>query len=84
MFAGWLVGAVAAIPVAVVSALAGLALVGTALSSLVAALGEERGREAAFLTFAITASGVTVWGVGSAVWGLLVGGAVLWLVQRRR
>jgi benzoate membrane transport protein len=84
VFAGWLVGAVAAIPVAVVSALAGLALVGTALSSLVAALGEERGREAAFLTFAITASGVTVWGVGSAVWGLLVGGAVLWLVQRRR
>ncbi|MDB5044253.1 MAG: benzoate transporter, partial [Deinococcus sp.] len=62
---------------------AGLALVGTALSSLVAALGAEREREAAFLTFAITASGVTVWGVGSAVWGLLVGGAVLWLVGQR-
>ncbi|ANE44903.1 benzoate transporter [Deinococcus puniceus] len=83
VFAGWLVGAVAAIPVAVVSALAGLALVGTALSSLVAALGAGPEREAAFLTLAITASGVTVWGVGSPVWGLLVGGAVLWLGRRR-
>ncbi|MCP2013701.1 benzoate membrane transport protein [Deinococcus sp. HSC-46F16] len=83
VFAGWVVGAVAAVPPPVIAALAGLALVTTTLSSLTAALEGDYGREAAFLTLAVTASGVTLLGVGSAVWGLVLGGAVLWVKGRR-
>ncbi|MFC4425763.1 benzoate/H(+) symporter BenE family transporter [Deinococcus navajonensis] len=80
--AGWVLGAVGAIPVPVVAALAGLSLVGTALGSLSAALQEEPWREAAFLTLVVTASGVSLLGIGSAVWGLLLGGAFGWLRRR--
>lgn len=83
VFAGWVVGAVGAVPAPVVAALAGLALVSTTLSSVTAALTDERGREAAFLTLAVTASGVTFLGVGSAVWGLVLGGGLLWALGRR-
>ncbi|EYB68416.1 benzoate transporter [Deinococcus phoenicis] len=82
VFAGWVVGAVGAVPPPVVAALAGLALVSTTLASVTAALRDERGREAAFLTLAITASGVTFLGVGSAVWGLVLGGGLAWLLGR--
>lgn len=83
VFAGWVVGAVGAVPAPVVAALAGLALVSTTLSSVMAALDTERGREAAFLTLAVTASGVTFLGVGSAVWGLALGGGLLWALGRK-
>lgn len=83
VFAGWVVGAVGAVPAPVVAALAGLALVSTTLSSVTAALNAERGREAAFLTLAVTASGMTFLGVGSAVWGLLLGGGLLWALGRK-
>ncbi|ACO46343.1 benzoate/H(+) symporter BenE family transporter [Deinococcus deserti] len=81
--AGWVLGAVGAIPAPVIAALAGLSLVGTALSSLSTALNDESWREAAFLTLVVTASGVTFLGVGSAVWGLLAGGALAWAGRRR-
>lgn len=84
VFAGWVVGAVGAVPAPVVAAIAGLALVSTTLASVTAALADERGREAAFLTLAVTASGVTFLGVGSAVWGLLLGGGLGWVLGRRR
>jgi len=45
----------------------------------------ERERDAATVTFLVTASGVTLLGIGSAFWGLLVGGicyAVLSGVRR--
>ncbi|MEF2277983.1 benzoate/H(+) symporter BenE family transporter [Deinococcus sp. YIM 134068] len=83
VFAGWVVGAVGAVPAPVVAALAGLALVSTTLSSTSAALSAEGEREAAFLTLAVTASGLTFLGVGSAVWGLVLGGGLLWLTRRR-
>ncbi|BDP41751.1 benzoate transporter [Deinococcus aetherius] len=81
VFAGWVVGAVGAVPAPVVAALAGLALVSTTLSSTAAALGTEGEREAAFLTLAVTASGVSFLGVGSAVWGLVLGGGFLGLTR---
>jgi len=83
VFAGWVVGAVGAVPAPVVAALAGLALVSTTLSSITAALTDVRGREAAFLTLAVTASGLSFLGVGSAVWGLGLGSGLLWLGRRR-
>lgn len=62
-----------AFPKALVLAIAGLALFGTIASSLSSALAVEREREAALVTFLITASGLTLAGIGSAFWGLLAG-----------
>jgi benzoate membrane transport protein len=63
----------AAFPQALVAAIAGLALLSTIGNSLASALGDETWREAALITFLVTASGFTLWGVGSAFWGLLLG-----------
>ena len=67
-------------PPIVVAAVAGLALLGALAASLVAALapaaGTETDREAALITFLITASGVTFFGIGGVFWGLLGGGAL--------
>ena len=66
-----------ALPKELVAAIAGIALLGTIGNSLTAALHDDHEREAALLTFLVTASGLTLWGVGSAFWGLLLGLAVL-------
>lgn len=63
--------------------LAGLALIGTIGTSLHQALANERGRDAALITFLVTASGVTLLGVGSAFWGLIAGGISYALLARR-
>lgn len=71
---GATVGAVfAALPKELVSAIAGLALLSTIGKSLVAALADDNEREAALLTFLVTASGMTLLGIGSAFWGLATG-----------
>ena len=54
--------------------LAGLALLGTLGGSLFQALNAERERDAALVTFLVTASGITLAGIGSAFWGLVLGG----------
>ncbi len=54
--------------------LTGVALIGVMANATFAALEIPAEREAAILTFAITASGITVFGLGAAVWGLMVGG----------
>ncbi|WP_027482848.1 benzoate/H(+) symporter BenE family transporter [Deinococcus pimensis] len=81
--AGLLAGVFVALPGALVTALAGLALTGSILSSLTAALSDERWRETAVLTVLVTASGVTFLGVGSAFWGFVLGGLAAWLLGRR-
>ncbi|MGB6180175.1 MAG: benzoate/H(+) symporter BenE family transporter [Rhodococcus sp. (in: high G+C Gram-positive bacteria)] len=68
-----LVTLVAAAPAGIIETVAGLALLGVLASSLAACLRDERGREAAAVTFVIAASGVTVAGVGSAFWALVMG-----------
>jgi benzoate membrane transport protein len=67
------VGLLRAFPTEFVLALAGLALIGTIASSLNTAVSEAKTREAAIITFLVTASGMTVFGIGSAFWGLVVG-----------
>lgn len=64
-----------ALPTPLIHAIAGLALLGTISGSLHRALAEERQRDAAIVTFLITASGLSLLGVGSAFWGL-VGGVI--------
>ena len=62
--------------------LTGVALIGVMANATSAALEVPAEREAAILTFAITASGITVFGLGAAVWGLLAGG-IAYLVSDR-
>ncbi len=64
--------------------LAGVALIGVMANATFAALEVPSEREAAVLTFAITASGITVFGLGAAVWGLVVGGLVYVTSQQAR
>ncbi len=73
----------AAFPQALIMAIAGLALLGTIGNSLATALHDESQREAAFLTFLVTASGLSLLGIGSAFWGLVLGMLVLQLARRR-
>ncbi|MCF5841346.1 benzoate/H(+) symporter BenE family transporter [Aeromonas veronii] len=65
-----------AFPAALVTCIAGLALLGTIGSSLHSALQEDEAREAALLTFIITASGISLLGIAPACWGLLIGRAI--------
>lgn len=62
-----------AFPKELVIAIAGLALLGTIGNSLKIALDEEKHREPALITVLVSASGVTLFGVGAAFWGLIAG-----------
>ncbi|MEL7492752.1 MAG: benzoate/H(+) symporter BenE family transporter [Cyanobacteria bacterium J06554_11] len=71
---GGTVGAIfAALPGELVSVIAGLALLSTIGTGLVTALANETEREPALITFLVTASGMTLLGIGSAFWGLAAG-----------
>lgn len=71
---GATVGSVfAALPPELVLAIAGLALLGTIGNGLAIALAQDKEREPALITFLVTASGVTLFGIGSAFWGLIAG-----------
>lgn len=67
-------GMLAALPLSGIQMLAGLALLGTMAGSLYQALSQEAERDAAVVAFLVTASGLTLCGIGSAFWGLIAGG----------
>ena len=73
IFADSLTGLFNSLPQALVVSIAGLALLGTISSSLSAALVQESERIPAMITLITTASGVALWGIGSAFWGLVLG-----------
>ena len=83
LLGGAVVGLIAAFPRELVLALAGFALLGTIGSGLAAAVKDEASREPALVTFRVTASGLTLGGVGAAFWGVVAGALVL-AVQRVR
>ena len=60
-------------PTEMVLALAGLALLTTIGAGLAAAVRDEARREPALITFLITASGLHLFGIGAAFWGIVVG-----------
>ena len=74
---GAVVGLLAAFPKELVSALAGLALLGTIAGGLSAALKDERHRDAAAMTFLVTLSGLSMAGIGAAFWGVVAGAVTL-------
>lgn len=63
----------AAFPQALIVTIAGLALLGTIGNGLATALSEAKERDAAVITFLVTASGLSLFGLNSAFWGLALG-----------
>ncbi|MFV7495053.1 benzoate/H(+) symporter BenE family transporter [Klebsiella michiganensis] len=84
IFGGSITSLMSALPIAWVQMLAGLALLGTIGGSLFQALNHESERDAAVVTFLVTASGVTLAGIGSAFWGLVLGGVSYVLLSTLR
>jgi len=84
IFGGSISGLMAALPLSWIQTLAGLALLGTIGGSLHQALHNEAERDAAIVTFLLTASGATLAGIGSAFWGLVAGGVCYALLSRTR
>ena len=79
LFGASLVALFAALPKSLLLSVAAIALFGSIGNGLQAALHNAEEREAALLTFMLTASGISLGGIGSAFWGLLLGLAVLWI-----
>lgn len=82
IFAAIITTFAAAAPPLLLGTLAGIALLGVFASSALAAFDDAEYREAAAITFLITASGVSVFGLSAAVWGL-IGGGIVQIVKRR-
>lgn len=62
-----------AFPKALIVGIVGIALLTTIANSLQNALSDSENKEAAFITFIVTASGLTLVGVNSAFWGIVAG-----------
>ncbi|WP_332712494.1 benzoate/H(+) symporter BenE family transporter [Pelagibacterium mangrovi] len=74
---------ISAAPPLLIEAVAGLALIGALATSLMGAVADEEFRIPSVLTFVTAASGLTLFGIGAAFWGLIVGGAVYLLLKQK-
>jgi benzoate membrane transport protein len=72
-----------AMPTQLIAMIAGLALLGTIGNGLHQALADEKDREAALVCLLITVSGLTLFGIGSAFWGLVLGLSVRFILRAR-
>jgi benzoate membrane transport protein len=80
-FAAALITALASLaPLALITAVAGLALIPALVGSLSAAFTTPTQLEAPALTFLIAASGMTLFGISGAFWGVIVG-AIIWVAK---
>jgi benzoate membrane transport protein len=73
VFGATLVSIFTAFPAALIAALAGLALLAAIGGALSAAMAVPDDREAALITFLVTASGMSFLGLSAAFWGLIFG-----------
>jgi benzoate membrane transport protein len=83
LLAGAATSLIAVSPPVLIEAVAGLALLGALGGALMGAMAEADGREAALITFLVTASGLSFFGISGAFWGLLAGGAMRALIRSR-
>ena len=72
-FSPLLVRFLLALPQEVIAVLTGLALIPALIGTIEAMLATREDRDLAILTFLATGSGLTLFGLGSAVWGLVAG-----------
>lgn len=81
--AGLATALLAASPPVLIEGVAGLALLATLGAALRAATDDDEQREAAIVTFVVSASGVTVIGISAPFWGLVAGLVLLGVQQAR-
>ncbi len=77
LIAGGIIAFVSLAPPILLQAVAGLGLIGAFSAAAFAAYREPETREAAAITFLVTASGATFAGISGAFWGLAAGGAMI-------
>lgn len=77
-----LTAAVTQAPTGIIETVAGLALIGTLVSSLATAFQHAEQRIATGVTFLVAASPVVILGIGAAFWGLLLGVGTWMLFNR--
>lgn len=82
LFAGLTTAFVSLAPAILIEAVAGLALIAAFSGAAVAAFKEDETRAAAAVTFLASASGMSVFGISGAFWGLLGGGLMLFIAKR--
>ena len=80
-FGATLAALFAAFPKELVLSIAALALFGSISNGLTVAMSESKEREAALITFMVTASGMTLFSVGSAFWGIVAGVLTLMILN---
>jgi benzoate membrane transport protein len=83
LFGAAVTGVLTAFPRELVVAIAGFALLGSIGGGLAVALKDDAHREPALITFLVTLSGLSLWGVGSAFWGVVAGALALFVQQWR-
>lgn len=81
LFGASLVALFAALPSALLLSVAAIALLGSIGNGLSVAMQAPNEREAALLTFMVSASGISFLGIGSAFWGLVAGVVTLLIVN---
>ncbi|WP_158896658.1 MULTISPECIES: benzoate/H(+) symporter BenE family transporter [unclassified Pseudomonas] len=84
LFGATLAALFASLPGELVISVAALALLGSIMNGLHGALADPGQREPALITFLVTASGLTLAGIGSAFWGLVAGLLASLLLTARR
>ncbi|MCY4779390.1 benzoate/H(+) symporter BenE family transporter [Sphingobacterium sp. UT-1RO-CII-1] len=72
-----------AFPSSFIAMLAGLALLGTIAGSITNAMADVKTREAALITFLVSAANITLFGIGGAFWGLIAGLLAHFIINRR-
>ena len=82
--AGFAAAFVAAAPSILIEAVAGLALMTSLAGALMGAMAAEDTRLPAVVTFVTAASGLTLFGIGAAFWGLIAGLLLLAIVRLGR
>ena len=76
-------GVLAASPRELMAAIAGFTLLGTISAGFSLALEQDTQRKAALITFLVTRSGLSLWGIGAAFWGVVAGALALFVQQWR-
>jgi benzoate membrane transport protein len=84
IFGATLAALFAAFPKELVLSIAALALFGSIINGLTVAMNEPKEREAALITFMVTASGLTLFSIGSAFWGIVAGVLTLVILNSRK
>lgn len=83
IFGATLAALFGALPKELVLSVAALALFGSNINGLSVVMSEPKDREAALITFMVTASGLTLFSIGSAFWGIVAGVLTLLILNGR-